>query len=140
MARRHDKLASHIGGSHRSHCSHAGGSGSYRARRKISPYPRNESLSAVHPAVLPLAPQLRLMQRPAAFPPIYLRSFPNAKPGKDEAQNVFNIGGSGQRVQRSQRFVEVEQKHLVVHPPSSRLATPLQSPKRFPKKLLVPQV
>lgn len=66
------------------------------------------------------------MQRPAAFPRISLLSFPDAKPGKDEAQNVFNIGGSGQRVQRSQCIVEVEQKHLVVHPFSSRLATPLE--------------
>ena len=84
--------------------------------------------------------QQRAKRKPDSILPFSVPSFPNAKPGKDEAQNVFNIGGSGQRVQRSQCFVEVEQEHLVVHPLSSRLATPLQGPKRFPKKLLVSQV
>ena len=69
------------------------------------------------------------MQVPASFPPIYRRSFSNAKTGKDEAQNVFNISGSGECVQRPQRFVKVEQEHLVVHPRFSRLATPLEGPK-----------
>src|SRR5208283_4633533 len=68
----------------------------------------------------------------------WVRSFPDTERRKNSIQNIVRRGGAGNRIDRPQGRVKIQQQHLVRDAELDRIASLRERLQRLPQQLFMP--